>query len=142
MRVPVPKWFYDSVGFGCGAIIFLWSIIFAINGNRVERIVAIVILFIFSFIILRSISDWVKDRKRKASSQNTLEKLKRFLLIENQNESELYLESHPELASNAVLDFLEKIRDQEIFKGDIGGAVLISEKIELLEKFIDPKKTL
>lgn len=142
MRVPVPKWFADSVGFGCGAIIFLWSIIFATKGSRVEQIVAIVILLIFSFVILRSISDWVKDRKRKASSQNTLENLKRFLLIENQNESKLYLESHPELALNVVLDFLEKIRDQEIFNGNIGDAVFISEKMELLEKFIDSKKIL
>ncbi|HHX08932.1 MAG TPA: hypothetical protein GX730_05840 [Chloroflexi bacterium] len=142
MRIPVPKWFADSVGFGCGAIIFLWSIIFAINGRNVEQIVAIVILLLFSFVILKSISDWVKDRKRKAFSQNTLENLKHFLLIENQNESKLFLESHPELASNVFQDFLEKIRDQEIINGNIGEALFISERIELLEKFIGPKKTL
>lgn len=142
MRVPVPKWFADSVGFGCGAIIYLWSIIFAINGSKVEQIVAIVIFIIFSFFILNSISDWVKDRRRKAFSQNTLENLKRFLLIENLNDSKLFLESHPELASNVFPNFLEKIRDQEIINGNIGEALFISEKIELLEYFIDPKKTL
>lgn len=142
MRVPVPKWFNDLVSVGCGTIIFLFSIVFAIKGEGIEQIVAIIIVLLFLFAIYLGISVKIKDRKEKAQAQKVFEDLKSYLLIENKNDSKLFIESHPELVSRKVLDLLEQIRVQEIMKGNVEMILLITEKRALLEKHIDPNKSL
>ncbi len=142
MRVPVPKWLFNLVNFFWLTIIFLFVLLVAIKGVGVAQIIAIIIVLLVLFAIYKGISGKIKKRKEKEQAQKVFENLKAYLLIENMNDSELFIESHPELASRKVLDILTQFRDQEIIKGNINVALFFSVKRDLLEKHIDPNENL
>lgn len=143
MRISVPKWFYDLTGMGCGFVLLLISLTYAITGEGFGQIVAIIFTLLLIFYFYDTITsittkkDIAKNREIKEELIVNANKLSDFIAIEKPIEAKNYLKSHSELLNGKMVFTLRWLSWQARQMGNTSSEHIYIQRSKLLEQCVN-----